>query len=63
MASASDFPVTIPFSSVVGIEMGMTRSYQPEKVELVVGPEQRASLAEISRASPSMAPTPSSCSP
>ncbi|MGH9333195.1 MAG: amidohydrolase, partial [Vicinamibacteria bacterium] len=47
VASASDFPVTIPFSPLVGIERGVTRSSQPSKPERVLGPEERASLEDM----------------
>ena len=47
MASASDFPVTIPFSPLEGIEYGVVRSADPDDPELVLGPEERASLDDM----------------
>jgi predicted amidohydrolase YtcJ len=47
VASASDFPVTIPFSPLEGIERGVTRASRPEEPELVLGPEERASLEDM----------------
>ncbi len=47
VASASDFPVTIPFDPLVGIEMGVLRSDDPSAADNVLGPEERASLAEM----------------
>jgi predicted amidohydrolase YtcJ len=47
VASASDFPVTIPFSPLEGIERGVTRASRPEDPELVLGPEERASLEDM----------------
>jgi predicted amidohydrolase YtcJ len=47
VASASDFPVTIPFSPVEGIERGMTRASRPENPDLVLGPEERVSLENM----------------
>jgi predicted amidohydrolase YtcJ len=57
MASGSDFPVTIPFDPLLGIQIGITRSapghpIDPD-VELkegewgVLGPEERATLAAM----------------
>jgi len=47
VASASDFPVTIPFSPVVGMKMGITRSFDPANPEMVLGPEERVSLDQM----------------
>ena len=47
VASASDFPVTIPFSPVVGMRMGITRSFEPSNPEMVLGPEERVSLEQM----------------
>ena len=47
VASASDFPVTIPFSPVVGIKMGITRSFDPSNPDMVLGPEERVSLEQM----------------
>jgi len=47
VASASDFPVTIPFSPVVGMKMGLTRSFDPANPDMVLGPEERVSLGQM----------------
>jgi predicted amidohydrolase YtcJ len=47
VASASDFPVTIPFSPVEGIERGVTRASRPENSDLVLGPEERVRLEDM----------------
>jgi len=47
VASASDFPVTIPFKPLQGIEMGVLRSVDPDDPELVLGPSERASLEDM----------------
>ncbi len=47
VASASDFPVTIPFSPVVGMKMGITRSFDPANPDMVLGPEERVSLGQM----------------
>jgi predicted amidohydrolase YtcJ len=57
MASASDFPVTVDFSPVVGMQMGVTRSFPGKPVDPdldlqpgewgVLGPSERVSLAEM----------------
>jgi predicted amidohydrolase YtcJ len=47
VASASDFPVTVPFDPLSGIERGVTRSYRPDDPAMVLGPEERASLEEM----------------
>ncbi len=48
MASSSDFPVTIPFSPLIGIEQGMTRT-EPgvSDPEQILGPHERASLEDM----------------
>jgi predicted amidohydrolase YtcJ len=47
MASSSDFPVTIPFDPLIGIQTGITRSSTEEKSGKVLWPEERASLEEM----------------
>lgn len=48
MASASDFPVTIPFSPLTGIERGVRRTFDGnEDPSLVLGPDERASLEDM----------------
>ena len=47
VASASDFPVTIPFSPVVGMKMGITRSSNPANPDMVLGPDERVSLEQM----------------
>lgn len=47
VASASDFPVTIDFDPLVGIEMGVTRSPVGTTGREVLWPEERASLLEM----------------
>ena len=47
MASASDFPVTIPFDPLIGIETGVTRKAVGETSAQVLWPEERVSLAEM----------------
>jgi predicted amidohydrolase YtcJ len=44
MASASDFPVTIPFDPLIGIETGITRSEIGTTSKEILWPEERASL-------------------
>lgn len=48
MASASDFPVTIPFSPLIGIEQGVTRA-EPGVSDpaQVLGPHEKASLEDM----------------
>jgi predicted amidohydrolase YtcJ len=47
MASASDFPVTIPFDPLIAIQTGITRSKSNGSSEEVLGPEERTSLEEM----------------
>ena len=47
MASASDFPVTVPFDPLIGIELGVTRSPLGAVAEQILWPEERVSLAEM----------------
>jgi len=47
MASASDFPVTIPFDPLIAIQTGMTRSSVDGKYTEVLWPEERASLDDM----------------
>jgi predicted amidohydrolase YtcJ len=48
MASASDFPVTVPFDPVVGIERGATRRGENATGDdQVLGPGERATVAEM----------------
>ena len=47
VASASDFPVTIPFSPLVGIENGVLRSDDPDDPARTLGPEESASLEDM----------------
>jgi len=47
MASASDFPVTIPFDPVIAIQLGMTRSGFGEASEDILWPEERVSLEDM----------------
>lgn len=47
VASASDFPVSIPFSPVVGMKLGVLRSFEPSNPEKVLGPEERVSLEQM----------------
>jgi hypothetical protein len=47
VASASDFPVTSPFSPVRGMKMGITRSSNPANPDMVLGPEERVSLEQM----------------
>jgi predicted amidohydrolase YtcJ len=49
MASASDFPVTIPFDPLIAIQRGMTRSGPNEDAEEVLWPEERVSLEDMIR--------------
>jgi predicted amidohydrolase YtcJ len=47
MASSSDFPVTIPFDPLIGIQTGITRSSPEDTTGDVLWPEERASLEEM----------------
>ena len=47
MASASDFPVTIPFDPLIGIQTGITRSAIGSDQNDVLWPEERATLEEM----------------
>ncbi len=47
MASASDFPVTIPFDPLRGIQTGITRSAIGVEPEEILWPEERANLEEM----------------
>ena len=51
MASSSDFPVTIPFDPLIGIQRGITRSEAgPEPIsgpEEVLWPEEQVSLEQM----------------
>ena len=47
MASASDFPVTIPFDPLIGIETGVTRSTIGGSSEEILWPEESVGLEEM----------------
>lgn len=57
MASGSDFPVTIPFDPLIGIQIGVTRSARGKTIDPdavlqegewgVLGPHERASLPDM----------------
>ena len=47
MASASDFPVTIPFDPVIAIQLGITRSELGKTAAEVLWPEERVSLEDM----------------
>ena len=47
MASASDFPVTVPFNPLMGIEIGVTRSPLGTVTDDILWPEERVSLEEM----------------
>ena len=47
MASASDFPVTIPFDPVIAIQAGITRSTNSDSSKDVLWPEERSTLEEM----------------
>ena len=48
MASASDFPVTVPFNPVIGIERGVTRRGEAAAGEdQVLGPDEGATVQEM----------------
>jgi predicted amidohydrolase YtcJ len=47
MASASDFPVTIPFDPLIAIQTGITRSEIGKTPEEILWPAERASLEDM----------------
>jgi predicted amidohydrolase YtcJ len=47
IASASDFPVTIPFDPVIAIQIGMTRASVVEPSDQVLWPQERVGLDEM----------------
>jgi predicted amidohydrolase YtcJ len=47
MASARDFPVTIPFDPLIAIQLGITRSEIGRTPEEVLGPEERVNLEDM----------------
>jgi len=47
MASASDFPVTIPFDPLIAIQTGMTRSSTKDPKQGVLWPEEKTSLEDM----------------
>lgn len=47
MASASDFPVTIPFDPLIGIQIGITRAEVGGKSGRVLWPEEKASMEQM----------------
>jgi predicted amidohydrolase YtcJ len=47
MASSSDFPVTIPFDPLLGIQLGVTRSEADKAPEEILWPEERVSLEDM----------------
>jgi hypothetical protein len=47
MASASDFPVTVPFDPVIGMEIGVTRSPAGVVTDDILWLEERVSLEEM----------------
>ena len=47
MASASDFPVTIPFDPLIAIQTGITRSSTEDSSQGVLWPEEKASLEDM----------------
>lgn len=47
MASASDFPVTVPYDPLMGMEIGVTRSNLGTAGGDILWPEQRVSLEEM----------------
>lgn len=47
MASASDFPVTIPFDPLIGIETGVTRSPVGTASDELLWPEERVNLEDM----------------
>ena len=49
MASASDFPVTIPFDPLIAVQIGMTRAALVEPSDDVLWPEEKVSLEDMLR--------------
>jgi predicted amidohydrolase YtcJ len=47
MASASDFPVTIPCDPLIGIQIGITRSAIGKTPEEILWPEEKSSLEDM----------------
>jgi predicted amidohydrolase YtcJ len=47
MASASDFPVTIQFDPLIGVQIGMTRSLPGVEPEVVLWRDERATLDDM----------------
>ncbi|MGW8143313.1 MAG: amidohydrolase, partial [Anaerolineales bacterium] len=47
MASASDFPVTIPFDPLIGIQLGITRAEIGQSDADVLWPDERVSLEQM----------------
>ena len=47
MASSSDFPVTIPFDPLLGIQLGITRSEAGKVQEAILWPDERVSLEDM----------------
>jgi predicted amidohydrolase YtcJ len=47
LASASDFPVTVPFDPLIGMELGVTRSPMGTVTGDILWPEERLNLAEM----------------
>jgi hypothetical protein len=47
MASASDFPVTIPFDPLIGIQTGITRSAISVEPEEILWPDEKVDLEEM----------------
>jgi hypothetical protein len=47
MASASDFPVTVPFDPLMGMEIGVTRSPLGTVTDEILWPEERVTLEEM----------------
>ncbi len=47
MASSSDFPVTIPFDPLIGIQLGITRSEIGVEPEETLRSEERVTLEEM----------------
>jgi predicted amidohydrolase YtcJ len=47
MASSSDFPVTIPFDPLIGIQLGITRSEIGLMPEEILWPEEKVTLEQM----------------